>query len=523
MQQRQKFIYLDNAATTPISQPVLSAMLPFLSDGLLGANPSSTHYAGRQVQQAWQEALENIRHQLKAGQHQIIVTSGATESINLALKGVMLAQPQHKRHLITSTVEHKATLQVVGGLQKSGIKVTQIAPDAQGQIRLEAIKQAILPETALVSLLWVNNETGTCWDIPAISQFLRERKILLHVDATQAIPRLEICAESVDLLSMSGHKLYAPKGIGLLIKRQFPRIEMQALIEGGGSQYGLRAGTYPVASLIGLSCAVEQAVAQLPYQQLMAQRTAEKILTALSPLGVTRNGGVHCVDSILNLHLPNVLAEALMAATPELGYSAGSACSASHPTPSHVLLGFGLSVLAAKQCVRLSPEILDEETVVQVCQRLVSAISHLQAIALGQKTLLDKAELIFNALPVPVYEALCQPELSYGPIISEFDAEWLEFQHQDDDSEMSWKLKFKGLQLIGIETQLMACPYAIYLWTQVNKALQQVDFASDITLGREWIQHILDQDQVIWPAHKLSVRVRMERWLAAIDKARRVV
>lgn len=440
-----EFIYLDYAATTPVSKFVRETMV-YAMEKVWG-NYTSPHQKGNQAKKLIDEAIEDIAHFLKINKNELIFTSGATESINQAIKGVCYGQK--KKHIITSTVEHKAVLQTVQALLKEGYKATFLTPNKNGIVTSQMIAEAITDETALISLIWVNNETGIINPVYEIAALAREKKIPFHVDATQAIPHFKVDASQFDLLSMTGHKCYGPKGVGLLYRRHFPRLPLKPLIDGSGGQLGLRSGTFPNELILGLRTALlecELAFVDLEdedekftkfferqrgtssfqdtlpnlktksqYQELSQvekefllplkkskrnlalamQSYSQQILTELNKFGVERNGLVRrpkdkeslkslYIPTILNLWVPYVHADSLMHFLPELGFAKGSACNSDSTLPSYVLTELGYSKERAHQSIRLSlGHGLTALDVHEALKRFKIVIPLLQSIAQG--------------------------------------------------------------------------------------------------------------------------------------------
>ena len=350
-------IYLDYAATTPVEPAVIEVMLQYLGPNSTFGNPASeTHVHGIAAKHAVEVAREQAAHLINAHPDEIIWTSGATESTNLAIKGtVQQGQPSH---IVTASTEHKATLDTCDYLQEAGVSITYVAPEPNGEISADAIKQSLRPETVLVSLMHVNNETGVVTDIDAIAQIVAEHGALFHVDAAQSAGHLNIDTRKtpVSLLSVSGHKIYGPKGIGVLYVRRNVRQSIQPQIHGGAHESGLRSGTLPTHQIAGMGKAAEIAAQRLEADWQSQQETMDILLHEIAKTdNITVNGDTaHRVPGIVNLTVHGVAAEALIAATPELSFSQGSACNAHSDEPSHVLIAMGLNPDQARETVRLS-------------------------------------------------------------------------------------------------------------------------------------------------------------------------
>ncbi len=353
-------IYLDYAATTPVDPRVAALLGQHLTqDGIFGNPSSSTHAFGRTAARAVETARAHVAALLQVEPREIIWTSGATEANNLALRGTMRAYVRRGRHLITSKAEHKAVLDVCRHLEADGCSVTYLDPDPNGSIACEQVAAAFRPDTVLVSLMHVNNETGTVQDLSAIGALTRARGILLHVDAAQSAGKLplELSRSHIDLLSLSAHKLYGPKGIGALFVRQRPnRVRLEPLLFGGGQERGLRAGTLPVHQIVAMGEACRIASMEMGEERARLQQLRDQLWQALAGLGtVTLNGHPERHwPGILNLSFTGIAAEALLAAVPDIALSTGSACTSANTEPSHVLRAMGCDALRARGAIRFS-------------------------------------------------------------------------------------------------------------------------------------------------------------------------
>lgn len=353
-------IYLDHAATTPVDPRVADLLVRYLTlDGDFG-NPSSTaHVFGRIAARAVEAAREQVAALFDAFPREIVWTSGATEANNLAIRGAMRACARRGRHLVTGKTEHKAVLDVCRRLEQEGCSVTYLDPEPDGLIDLERLAGALRPDTALVSLMHVNNETGVIQDLAAIGALTGARGILLHVDAAQSAGKLPINLRTlpIDLLSLSAHKLCGPKGIGALFVRQHPnRIRLEPLIYGGGQERGLRAGTLPAHQIVAMGEACRIARLEMADERDRLQRLRDRLWSALAGLGdVTLNGHPERHwPGILNVSFAGIAAEALLAAMPEIAVSTGSACASAANEPSHVLKTMGCDAFRARGAVRFS-------------------------------------------------------------------------------------------------------------------------------------------------------------------------
>jgi cysteine desulfurase len=332
-------------------------MLPYFTE-VYGNAASVSHRFGWEAEEAVERAREQIAGAIGAEPREIVFTSGATESNNLAIKGVAQAMTRRGNHLVTAASEHKAVLDPMKRLARQGWDVTIVGCDAQGRVAAEAIVAAIQPRTVLVSVMAANNEVGTLNPIAELGRLCHDRGIIFHTDAAQAVGKvkLDVQAAAVDVLSISGHKFYGPKGIGALyVRRRDPRVRLQPLLDGGGHERGFRSGTLPVPLIVGLATALELALVELPEESRrlleLRQRLQDRIAAAVP--GVQLNG--HPTDRLpgnLNLSFADVDGEALMIAMRDVAVSSGSACTAADPEPSHVLMAMGKSEEMARSSLR---------------------------------------------------------------------------------------------------------------------------------------------------------------------------
>ncbi len=361
-------IYLDHHATTPIDQVVLDAMWPWMTRQF--GNPHShTHEAGREAARGCQTALETLARLLGCDAELLTVTSGATESNNLALRGAMKHPRQKRRRIITVVTEHPSVIDPVKQLEREGYDVCwlpvqqQNDPDTNercGQIDLDQLRAALTDDTALVSVMWANNEIGTLQPMSEIAALVHQAGALLHCDATQAVGRLPIDLESsgIDLLTASAHKFYGPKGVGLLATTSQRRVRLMPMIDGGGQQQGRRSGTLNVPGLIGMATALGATLGNLEEDRHRQRRLRDRLWQELTQRYEVELNGPELRDEIrlynnLNFSFLDVEGETLMAAMPELCVSSGSACSSTDPRPSYVLTGIGLSESRARRSLRI--------------------------------------------------------------------------------------------------------------------------------------------------------------------------
>ncbi|HAB74126.1 MAG: IscS subfamily cysteine desulfurase [Pantoea sp.] len=352
-------IYLDYAATTPADPRVASKMMQFLTlDGTFGNPASRSHRFGWQAEEAVDVARNQVAELVNADPREIIFTSGATESDNLALKGAAHAQRARGQHIITSQTEHKAVLDSCKQLESEGFTVTYLTPPANGIITPDAVRAALRDDTVLVSLMHVNNEIGVIQDIAAIGELCRARDILFHVDATQSVGKLpiDLSALKVDLMSFSAHKLYGPKGIGALYVRRKPKVTIDAQMHGGGHERGMRSGTLPVHQIVGMGEAFHLAREAQESEMARLATLRARLWQGLSALdGVQLNGDLaQSAPNILNISFAGVDGESLIMALKDLALSSGSACTSASMEPSYVLRAIGLDEALAHSSLRFS-------------------------------------------------------------------------------------------------------------------------------------------------------------------------
>lgn len=353
----KKPVYMDYAATTPVDGVVAEEMAKYLTvDGVFGNPASRSHGFGWQAEAAVENARRQVADLIGADPREIVWTSGATESDNLAIKGAVSGKVNP--HIVTSCIEHKAVLDTCKWLESQGCTVTWLSPDEAGAISPEQVLEALTEQTVVVSLMLVNNELGTVTDIAAIGECLRARGVLFHVDAAQAAGKmpLSVQALNVDLLSLSGHKVYGPKGVGALYVRRAPGVQIEAQVHGGGHERGMRSGTLPTHQIVGMGKAFELAGEYLNQEVVRLEALRKRFLKGIQALeGVRLNGhAVNRVPGIMNLSFEGVEAESLMLGLRDLAVSSGSACASATLEPSYVLRGIGLSDEQAHRALRFS-------------------------------------------------------------------------------------------------------------------------------------------------------------------------
>jgi len=359
-----KALYLDYAATTPCAPEVADLMAGCLTIDGNFANPASrSHRFGWQAEQAVETARGHVAAMIGADTREVVWTSGATESNNLAIKGYIEAvrreEPDAPVHIITSAIEHKAVLDTVSYLQKwHSVEVTFLTPDADGLIQPQQVGDALRPHTRLVTLMAVNNELGTITDISAISALLKNHGALLHVDAAQAVGKMAVDVNNwgVDMMSLSAHKFYGPKGIGALYVRRDPQVPLISQIHGGGHERGMRSGTLPTHQLVGFGEAARLVSEQLDNDEARIRSLRDRLWHGISALGdVWINGHEHQrVANHLNVSFGGVDGEILLASLARVAVSSGSACTSASVEPSYVLKAIGRSDELAHAGLRIS-------------------------------------------------------------------------------------------------------------------------------------------------------------------------
>jgi cysteine desulfurase len=379
-------IYLDYAATTPLDPAVYEAMQPYLRPGGVHGNPASDHLAGKRAREAVEAARAQVASLIGAQAAEIVWTSGATESDNLAIKGALEFNAGRGNHIVTSMTEHKAVLDTCRYLETRGAKVTYLKPGADGRVAPAQVLAALTPQTVLVSLMWVNNETGVIHDIEALAPQLRERGVLFHVDAAQAAGKVAIDLRAVpaDLVSLSAHKVYGPKGMGALFVRKKPRARLAPQMHGGGHEQGMRSGTLPTHQIVGMGAAFRIAGERLAAEGATLAALRERLWARLRELPqVFLNGeGAPRVPGILNVSFAGVEGESLRASLPELAGSSGSACSSATGESSYVLRALGRDDELANASLRFSLGRFTTETEVDAAaEQVVAQVQRLRALA----------------------------------------------------------------------------------------------------------------------------------------------
>jgi cysteine desulfurase len=378
-------IYLDNHATTPVDPRVLEAMLPFF-EAAFGNAASRSHRFGWVAEKAVELARKRVAALAGAAPREIVFTSGATESDNLALKGAWDAYRSRGNHIVTMATEHKAVLDPARRLESGGAEVTVLPCGPDGLLDLDRLHDAIRPETILVSVMYANNEIGVVQPVGEIGAICNEKGALFHCDAAQAFGKLpiDVNRDGIDLMSLSAHKMYGPKGIGALyVRRRDPRVTLQAQMDGGGHEFGMRSGTLNVPGIVGFGAACEICAAEMEAEGARLLGLREKLRAALeSAAGARVNGSLERrLPGNLNVAFAGVDAEALLMAMPEVAASTGSACSSATVEPSHVLRALGIGEEAARSSVRFGlGRFNTEEEIDYVAGRVVEAVEKMRRL-----------------------------------------------------------------------------------------------------------------------------------------------
>ncbi|MGY0217195.1 IscS subfamily cysteine desulfurase [Endozoicomonadaceae bacterium StTr2] len=380
-------IYLDYSATTPVDPRVAKAMADCLTlDGNFGNPASRSHLFGWKAEEAVENARRQVAELINADPREIVWTSGATESDNLAIKGAAHFYQKKGKHIITSRIEHKAVLDTCRQLEREGFEVTYLDPDSDGIIQPEAVEKAIREDTTVVSLMHVNNEIGVVNDIKAIGELTRPRKIIFHVDAAQSAGKLDINLEElkVDMMSFSAHKIYGPKGIGALYVRRKPRVRLEAQMHGGGHERGMRSGTLPTHQIVGMGEAFRLAKEEMHDEHARVLALRNRFWNRIQDMEqVFINGSLeHRVVGNLNVSMNFVEGESLIMALKDLAVSSGSACTSASLEPSYVLRALGLNDELAHSSLRFSfGRFTTEEEVDFAAEKLRDAVTKLRELS----------------------------------------------------------------------------------------------------------------------------------------------
>jgi len=380
-------IYFDYSATTPVDPRVVEKMMHCLSmDGNFGNPASRSHLFGWKAEEAVEEARQHVADLVNCDPREIVWTSGATESDNLALKGVAHFYQSKGKHIITSKIEHKAVLDSCRQLEREGFEVTYLDPDQHGLVHPQAVADAIREDTILVSLMHVNNEIGVITDIKAIGEICRDRKVIFHVDAAQSAGKIPIDLQDlkVDLMSFSAHKAYGPKGIGALYVCRKPRVRLEAQMHGGGHERGMRSGTLPTHQIVGMGEAFRIAREEMASENERLMALRDRFLKGLDGMEeVYVNGDLdHRVPGNLNVSFNFVEGESLIIALKDLAVSSGSACTSASLEPSYVLRALGMYDELAHSSLRLSfGRFTTEEDVDTAVSKVREAVGKLRELS----------------------------------------------------------------------------------------------------------------------------------------------
>ncbi len=380
-------VYLDYAATTPTDPAVVAVMNRYLGPGGVFGNPASRqHSFGRDAEDAVEQARGHVADLINADPREIVWTSGATESDNLAIKGAVAAGGGRRGHIVTSAIEHKAVLDSCLYLERKGFEVTRIEPGAGGLITPGLVVSALRDDTILVSLMHVNNELGTITDIEAIGRLARNRGVPFHVDAAQSAARvpLDVQRQHADFVSLSAHKMYGPKGVGALYVRRRPPARLEPQVHGGGHERGLRSGTLPTHQIAGMGEAARLIAQRRDRDAEHARNLEGRFLDRLRSVErILVNGDrAHSVPGVVNLGFPSVESESLIVALPDIAFSTGSACTSARVEPSHVLRALGMDDDSAHSSVRFSfGRFTTPREVDHAAERIRGAVAELRALS----------------------------------------------------------------------------------------------------------------------------------------------
>ncbi|GJL68916.1 MAG: cysteine desulfurase IscS [Nitrospirales bacterium] len=380
-------IYLDNHSTTPCDPRVLETMLPYFTEKF-GNAASRNHSFGWEAEEAVEVARKQIAHLIHADAKELIFTSGATESDNLALQGVVEMYREKGNHIITGSTEHRAVIDTAKYLEKKGVKVTFLPVDKAGMVSPDDVRNAITDQTILISIMMANNEIGTINPVAAIGKVAKEKGVLFHCDATQGVGKIPVNVQEmgIDLMSFTAHKIYGPKGVGALyVRRKAPRVRLEAMMYGGGHERGMRSGTLPVPLIIGFGKACELCEQEMSSESVrmakMRDRLQEGIMSKMDE--VYLNG--HPTERLpnnLNISFAYVEGEALLMGVKEIALSSGSACTSATLEPSYVLRALGVGSDLAHSSIRFGlGRFNTDEEVEYTIDRMIKAVTHLREMS----------------------------------------------------------------------------------------------------------------------------------------------
>jgi len=380
-------VYFDNHATTQVDPRVVDAMLPYFTDKF-GNAASRNHEFGWKAEEAVENARGQIAKLINATPKEIVFTSGATESTNLAIKGVAEMYREKGNHIITQVTEHKATLDTCKRLEKYGYEVTYLPVEKDGRINLDDLRRAITPKTILISIMYANNEIGVVQPIAEIGKIAKEKGVFFHVDAVQAVGKIpvDVQKDGIDLMSISGHKIYGPKGVGALyVRRKNPRVQLAAIIDGGGHERGMRSGTLNVPGIVGLGKACELCQQEMASESgkmsSLRDRLKESIMSRLDETFI--NGSMdHRLPNNINISFAYVEGESLLMGINDVAVSSGSACTSATLEPSYVLKALGVGEDLAHTSIRFGlGRFNTQEEVDYVADRVVETVSRLRELS----------------------------------------------------------------------------------------------------------------------------------------------
>ncbi|WP_342347496.1 IscS subfamily cysteine desulfurase [uncultured Nitrospira sp.] len=380
-------IYLDNHSTTPCDPRVLETMLPYFTEKF-GNAASRNHSFGWEAEEGVEVARKQIAHLIHADAKELIFTSGATESDNLALQGVVEMYREKGNHIITGSTEHRAVIDTAKYLEKKGVKVTFLPVDKAGMVSPEDVRNAITDQTILISIMMANNEIGTINPVAAIGKVAKEKGVLFHCDATQGVGKIPVNVQEmgIDLMSFTAHKIYGPKGVGALyVRRKAPRVRLEAMMYGGGHERGMRSGTLPVPLIVGFGKACELCEQEMSTESVrmakMRDRLQEGIMKSMDE--VYLNG--HPTERLpnnLNISFAYVEGEALLMGVKEIALSSGSACTSATLEPSYVLRALGVGSDLAHSSIRFGlGRFNTDEEVEYTIERMIKAVTHLREMS----------------------------------------------------------------------------------------------------------------------------------------------
>ena len=380
-------IYFDYASTTPVDPRVAKKMSECLStEGKFGNPASRSHKYGWEAEEAIEVARRQVAELIGSDPREIVWTSGATESDNLAIKGVAHFYKSRGKHIVTSKIEHKAVLDTCRHLEREGFEVTYLEPAQDGLISPEEVRSAIREDTTIVSIMHANNEIGVINDIAAIGEICRELGVFYHVDAAQSAGKIEVDVEAmkIDLMSLSAHKMYGPKGVGALYVRRKPRVRLEAQMHGGGHERGMRSGTLPTHQLVGMGEACRIAKAEMKEEQARLLKLRKRLWNGLKDLEEVYVSGdmEQRLPGLINMSFNYVEGESLIMSLPDLAISSGSACTSASLEPSYVLRALGLNDELAHSSLRFSVgRFTDESDVDQAIESVKKAVEKLRDLS----------------------------------------------------------------------------------------------------------------------------------------------